>query len=49
MGEAMPLIVALSPKQAEMRSQSLGTMDKWPACTMETCARFSGCRQGRLP
>ena len=30
-------------------SQSLGTMDRWPACTMETCARFSGCRQGRLP
>ena len=48
-GEAMRLIVALSRKQAGMRSQSLGTMGRWPACTMETCARFSGCRQGRRP
>ena len=29
-----------APKQAGMRSQSLGTMDRWPACTMETCARI---------
>ena len=48
-GEAMPLIAALSLKRVGMQSQSPGTMGRWPAYTTGTCAKLSEGRQSRMP